>query len=582
MKRALLFACVFIIFLGSFTFVSAVTVITPNGGETLREGNYYNITWSSDLPSGANTVIKILRGDDINGQGVGATDIQSQVSLFVTTNKGYYVWKVPNPADIKCGNRCTAPGNMFKVQIYYPQNDDFSGDMSDSYFTILDSQGNPQDVSFTCTEQGNVTDYYHQSSVVITKDSNSPYVDECVYDSRRDKTYLEKYSCGSNNDIQSVRFECPNGCSNGACVSAQKSCRDTDGGLNYNTKGNVTVCNFDSSNTCTAGSPDICVSNVDLRETSCNGDSIVFSTYTCPNGCRDGVCVQAQPQNLTCSETDGGYNIYVKGTTTSSTESVSYTDSCLDIRYLTEYSCGDGENKGYNIVNTVNCYNGCLDGICLINPSQYSYKLNITYSASNPSIVWADVGYDYLQLTSLTLNGKNYNVSIDLIGDNEVRLVVNNRTTPILSSGSQYKLYDNSVLTINSIMVFARGEHKQDYAVFSINVSSNSNSNVPSGSNGNSNNNVNNTNSGNGNSNYKNNTLICESGCALNNSCVSVGFIISKTYCSIDKAFVSQKTSGATCENNFECSSNVCAANKCVSQNLIQKIIAWFSRLFGG
>ena len=43
-----------------------------------------------------------------------------------------------------------------------------------------------------------------------------------------------------------------------------------------------------------------------------------------------------------------------------------------------------------------------------------------------------------------------------------------------------------------------------------------------------------------------------------------------------------QGAAEATCENNYECGSNVCASGKCVDAGLFQKIIDFFKNLFGG
>lgn len=73
------------------------------------------------------------------------------------------------------------------------------------------------------------------------------------------------------------------------------------------------------------------------------------------------------------------------------------------------------------------------------------------------------------------------------------------------------------------------------------------------------------------NSSLNNITLICD----------SIGLRKKSNYCSSDKIWVLQVADGDNCENNFECSSNVCAGGKCVSASLIQKILNWFKNLFG-
>jgi len=71
-------------------------------------------------------------------------------------------------------------------------------------------------------------------------------------------------------------------------------------------------------------------------------------------------------------------------------------------------------------------------------------------------------------------------------------------------------------------------------------------------------------------------------GCELEDKCYSFGFRKSGNFCSDENnQFIEQKKEDFTCENNFECSSNVCVSGKCISESFIQKIINWFKNLFG-
>lgn len=74
---------------------------------------------------------------------------------------------------------------------------------------------------------------------------------------------------------------------------------------------------------------------------------------------------------------------------------------------------------------------------------------------------------------------------------------------------------------------------------------------------------------------------ICN-GCRLDNKCYPYNNRKTGEYCSMDKTWIKYKSSSETCENNFECDSNLCINNKCVSGSMWQKIIDWFSHLFGG
>ncbi len=75
--------------------------------------------------------------------------------------------------------------------------------------------------------------------------------------------------------------------------------------------------------------------------------------------------------------------------------------------------------------------------------------------------------------------------------------------------------------------------------------------------------------------------LGCKHGLCLQSECDIVGIRDDGKYCTIDKEWDAQKNTDEPCENNFECSSNVCVNSKCVSGSLIDKILAWFKSLFG-
>lgn len=74
--------------------------------------------------------------------------------------------------------------------------------------------------------------------------------------------------------------------------------------------------------------------------------------------------------------------------------------------------------------------------------------------------------------------------------------------------------------------------------------------------------------------------VVCD-GCTIENSCYPLGYRKSGEFCSESKEFTLQLQSGQSCENNFECSSNICVSGECISEGLIKKVLNWFKRLFG-
>ena len=68
-------------------------------------------------------------------------------------------------------------------------------------------------------------------------------------------------------------------------------------------------------------------------------------------------------------------------------------------------------------------------------------------------------------------------------------------------------------------------------------------------------------------------------GCLLEETCYPISYRVESEYC--DKnGFLVQKETDAVCNNSFECTSNLCIDNKCVSADLWQKIVRLFTRLF--
>ena len=73
----------------------------------------------------------------------------------------------------------------------------------------------------------------------------------------------------------------------------------------------------------------------------------------------------------------------------------------------------------------------------------------------------------------------------------------------------------------------------------------------------------------------------CKYGCMSEGKCFPMGVRVNGQYCSNNLEMGSQKSNSEKCENNFECTTNVCVGSKCVSQGFIDKIFSWFKGLFG-
>ena len=76
--------------------------------------------------------------------------------------------------------------------------------------------------------------------------------------------------------------------------------------------------------------------------------------------------------------------------------------------------------------------------------------------------------------------------------------------------------------------------------------------------------------------------LICKDSCPLDGKCYPFGYRKSGEYCTDKGSFENQLKSDNKCENNFECSSNVCVSGNCISEGFLNKIMNWFKKMFGG
>jgi len=76
------------------------------------------------------------------------------------------------------------------------------------------------------------------------------------------------------------------------------------------------------------------------------------------------------------------------------------------------------------------------------------------------------------------------------------------------------------------------------------------------------------------------NEYVCM-GCELDKKCYPFGYRNGLEFCSENGNFTAQLETGKSCQNDFECQSNVCVSGKCISENLLQLVMRWLSSLFG-
>lgn len=155
-------------------------------------------------------------------------------------------------------------------------------------------------------------------------------------------------------------------------------CSETDGGYDIYTAGENEV--TDADGLTLNKEEDVCLNSATLKEYACNestGKSDPF-TVTCPEGyvCSETKCVpnEVEPEPVyECKETDEGYDLYEKGTSTRYRDSdpISQgTDYCEEDGRVHEYWCGDGGGMVTGFAYDCPFGYACSDGACVSEPEE--------------------------------------------------------------------------------------------------------------------------------------------------------------------------------------------------------------------
>jgi hypothetical protein len=242
-----------------------------------------------------------------------------------------------------------------------------------------------------------------------------------------------------------------------ASFALAASCSDSDGGANYAVKGTVTAkipsfIIFSKTVSYTDSCSWVRDKGTMLTEYSCKGDNVLRQTIACPN-CKDGVCPTTAPTNVTCTDSDGGKNYYVKGKINLEElgGSGSGIDTCVTpidnhtsmpgdtgTHLLESFCCGGicSSNEIYK------CPNGCSNGACIIPPAPpVPSPINcVTKRMKETSFGWIFVG------------AKQYNITNLIVASDYVLFNINGEATDKLIKGAAKKLSDGSNVTIQDIL----------------------------------------------------------------------------------------------------------------------------------
>lgn len=476
---------------------------------------------------------------------------------------------------------------------------------------------NYNDACVSKIDSGNVQ-YYAKIGDVLYKNLVACYGENC---------YVAEAVCSGEEPIWNnwEAFKCENGCKDGAClnetiVTPEPFCSDSDG-LNYFSKGSVKDNTGERFDYCKKGDEGDYVA-----EYFCDGNIVNNKPYLCANGCNDGAC---NPETINkCTDSDNGLNYYEKGTTKWSVFDGSINsqdDYCLDDKQLSEGYCLDNpdENGKSYKRDTFECPNGCKDGVC-IKGELISEKITCKFEdskeqqqcylagqwgpedegtkfckadANSGLCVITYSGYKGEQITWKSSCGQYQYTTQD--GNDEVIYFKCNQgeVTPIdiknkgfmfanwqCQNGEEQKSEDKTSCKLSETWQqyakdFCEGKCTKEeskggcVSTFSVlgecytdEVPIDQKEIVPKPKE----------------PVLDDTVLVCKDSCPLDSKCYPFGYRKDGSFCSDNGKFIDQLKADNSCENNFECDSNLCINNSCVSGSLWQKIMTWFSKLFGG
>jgi hypothetical protein len=514
MRKTLTISSLFIVLvLISSSFVSAGIFDWLSGGST---GKAYEAPVATNVPECPQL----------------APLICAEGQRIVSKNFGYDVNNCPISAATCCGNgACESPVE----DITQCPEDCASTEIKESVKCVFENSDNAEkcysdDQRFSCSGIGT-----------------------CVMDvsGKQGSQLIWKSSCGG---YAYTTIDGQNEYATFKCVTNNPSCTDSDGGKNFYTRGYVKADNAVYDDKCAfgqQGNPDTINDKNMLFEAYCfeDGSGYGYDTYSCPNGCQDGVCIHGAkceidsdcPQS-TCTCKVGEtcacpatqprcVNGVCEGFKCESicknigTKSEGWYDSCTG--ELIKYDlCG--AQPGCATTNV--CEDGTVpecffdSGVCICEacPAQPVCEPIICSDGSK---------------TSCTLTDGDCACS----------------TCPAQPVCESQKCEDGS--TTKCAMNMQTGQ-----CVCSA---------CPPVS------------------------KTCDNGCSSNGKCIPFGTRLEQEgqgmFCDImGQKFLQQKAENEACQNNFECITNSCSSGKCIDiakkleeqQSLLQKILDWLRRLF--
>ena len=346
------------------------------------------------------------------------------------------------------------------------------------------------------------------------------------------------------------------------------SCTDSDHGINYDVDGLIYGINEEGKeysfwDRC----PDVGEPNYGiLQEYSCTSKGISSTTgYDCAQEgkvCEGGKCVEEGDEGVSCIDSDNGLDYYNKGIMILGGSQ--HHDVCVDSNFLQENYCNLPEN---NYLDNYYCENGCQNGACIDNGDGSDYPSEELLMPEINDLIVSQNGVAFAvcgELDEVWCNKENPRAEGEgpfefKWGDGEVSCSWFNAKHEYGEEG-KYEIHvrvKNSCGFISDRNSFVKLGEDSESEVGENEEGEEGVIDVPEGV----------------------NEASC-SGCLLDKKCYPFGYRKSGNYCSDSFDFIKQFGADESCENNFECSSNVCVSGECVSQGLMKKILSWFKNLF--
>jgi len=381
---------------------------------------------------------------------------------------------------------------------------------------------------------------------------------------------LNDYACNEEGRLYGDSIPCLGGCNDGVCTSEApieddneedtsnvSECVESDAGKDYFVKSN----GLSIPNRPLYTSSEHCLDEDTLVEYFCPNNPLedapnYFEHYDCPNGCENGACLSGEIENYENIIIDsfGEYNIRTN-------DQLSFDNLNRRIEIVSYTQCGD-----------INCtYEILKEGIKL---EVISKRFHDELFVNDSTILVEDD-------TPMVGNIKFSGVGIQLISLSQDSALIDvfNASSPIEflqrcvemgDSGKDYEfkgiVYGFDRSRNNLVIIEDRCENSPDedylWEYYCIDD--------PYGS---------------LRENYEWQKIWCEYGCENGacegaEECLELGFRKENKYCSDKKYFLPQKSAEESCDNDFECTSNLCIGGECISSSLWRKFISWLKNIF--